>query len=160
MRSYNSVMKVVFIGATSAIVWYMRRHKVVRQTYDRDQDTFRHEFILLPCALLALLTTHDYAPLELLWTFSILLEALAILPQLALLQRTGNVDNLTGGYVALLGSYRALYIANWTYRYFTESKYRQALVWSAGGVQTALYLDFFYYYVKSWQSNTKLCLPS
>lgn len=153
-------MKVVFIGATSAIVWYMRRHKVVRQTYDRDQDTFRHELIAAPCFLLALLTTHDYSPLELLWTFSILLEALAIMPQLVLLQRTGNVDNLTGSYVALLGSYRALYIANWVYRFFTEPKYKQVLVWTAGAVQTALYLDFFYYYVKSWQNNTKLCLPS
>jgi ER lumen protein retaining receptor len=153
-------MKVVFIGTTSAIVWYMRRHKAVKQTYDRDQDTFRSEFILAPCFLLALLTTHDYSPLELLWTFSILLEALAIMPQLVLLQRTGNVDNLTGSYVALLGSYRALYIANWAYRFFTEHKYRQVLVWTAGGVQTALYLDFFYYYVKSWQNNTKLCLPS
>lgn len=48
-----------------------------------------------------------------LWTFSIYLEAVAILPQLILLQRTQNIDNLTGNYVALLGSYRAFYILNW-----------------------------------------------
>ncbi|CAI9260791.1 unnamed protein product [Lactuca saligna] len=33
------------------------------------------------------------------WAFSIYLEAVAILPQLVLLQRRGNVDNLTGQYV-------------------------------------------------------------
>jgi predicted LPLAT superfamily acyltransferase len=51
--------------------------------------------------------------LQVLWTFSIYLEAVAILPQLILLQRTQNIDNLTGNYVALLGSYRAFYILNW-----------------------------------------------
>jgi ER lumen protein retaining receptor len=43
-----------------------------------------------------------HAP-QILWTFSIYLEAVAILPQLVLLQRTQNIDNLTGNYVALLG---------------------------------------------------------
>ncbi len=38
-----------------------------------------------------------------LWAFSVYLEAVAILPQLVLLQRTRNVDNLTGNYVFLLG---------------------------------------------------------
>jgi ER lumen protein retaining receptor len=33
---------------------------------------------------------------EVLWTFSIYLEAVAILPQLVMLQRTKNVDTLTG----------------------------------------------------------------
>jgi ER lumen protein retaining receptor len=41
--------------------------------------------------------------LQVLWTFSIYLEAVAIMPQLVLLQRTQNIDNLTGNYVFLLG---------------------------------------------------------
>ena len=41
--------------------------------------------------------------LQILWTFSIYLEALAILPQLVMLWRTQNIDNLTGNYVFLLG---------------------------------------------------------
>ena len=41
--------------------------------------------------------------LQIFWAFSIYLEALAILPQLVLLQRSGNVDNLTGQYVFFLG---------------------------------------------------------
>ena len=44
---------------------------------------------------------------QILWTFSIYLEAVAILPQLVLLQRTQNIDNLTGNYVFLLGCARA-----------------------------------------------------
>lgn len=42
-----------------------------------------------------------------------------------LLQRTNNIDNLTGNYIFLLGSYRGLYILNWIYRYIMEPHYRQ-----------------------------------
>ena len=47
---------------------------------------------------------------------SIYLEAIAIVPQLIVLQRFREVDNLDGHYIFLLGSYRALYILNWVYR--------------------------------------------
>jgi ER lumen protein retaining receptor len=40
---------------------------------------------------------------QVMWTFSLYLEAVAILPQLILLQRTRNIDNLTGQYIFLLG---------------------------------------------------------
>lgn len=190
-------MKLVFLGTSSAIIYYMRYHKIIKLSYDKEQDTFRYLLLIGPSALLALLTTHNYTLLEVrrgaggasqrsapagsggrgtacasgaaaaraaassssrqrgaqrqlaaqlrnraasvhsgacsisssvtaarhralcgavacrhragvrvpqvLWTFSILLEAVAILPQLVLLQRTNNIDNLTGNYVFLLG---------------------------------------------------------
>jgi ER lumen protein retaining receptor len=40
------------------------------------------------------------------WCFSIYVEALSILPQLFLLQRHSEVENLTGHYVFMLGTYR------------------------------------------------------
>ncbi|GKC44379.1 ER lumen protein-retaining receptor [Tanacetum coccineum] len=52
----------------------------------------------------ALLIHEKFTVKEVLWTFSIYLEAVAILPQLVLLQRTRNIDNLTGQYVFLLGA--------------------------------------------------------
>mmetsp|Transcript_22357 Transcript_22357/g.26924 ORF Transcript_22357/g.26924 Transcript_22357/m.26924 type:complete len:216 (-) Transcript_22357:460-1107(-) len=157
---YNTVMKVIFISTAFTIIWYMRRHKVVSQTYDKDNDTFRYIFLVGPCAVLALLINHDFTVTEVLWTFSIYLEAVAILPQLVLLQRTKNVDTLTGNYVFLLGAYRGLYLLNWIYRYFTEIGYRQWIVWTSGIVQTAIYCDFFFYYIKSWRNNERLSLPS
>lgn len=57
---YNSIMKLIFLGSSLSIVWYMRRHKVVRRSYDKDQDTFRHQFIILPCLLLALVINHKF----------------------------------------------------------------------------------------------------
>ena len=146
-------MKVIYLGTAFRIVHDMRADRVVRQTYDREQDTFRTAFLVAPCLLLALLVHSSLAVTEILWTFSIYLEAVAILPQLVLMQRTRNIDNLTGNYVFLLGLYRALYIVNWVYRYFTEPHYRQWIAWTSGVVQTALYADFFYYYALCWKQN-------
>ncbi|KAG6477904.1 hypothetical protein ZIOFF_061336 [Zingiber officinale] len=257
---YNSMMKVVFLGTSICIVWYMRYHKVVRQTYNKNEDTFQHFFLLVPCFVLALLIHHSFTIIEvipsigscfcyvtdcralsmfflidrfsaivhnllldvllytkvsiiprshllasdvsdrartasvglrgkkeaheresvdgselghefpswpktrmrkgsdsvrktmagrILWTFSIYLEAVAILPQLVLLQRSRNIDNLTGNYVFFLGAYRALYLLNWMYRFFTENHQFRWIPWLSGLVQTALYADFFYYYIMS-----------
>jgi ER lumen protein retaining receptor len=157
---YNTCMKLIFVGSSGCIIWYMRKHRVVSQTYDLEQDTFRVVFLIAPCAFLALLINHEFSVTEILWTFSIYLEAVAILPQLVLLQRTKNVDTLTGNYVFLLGGYRALYLLNWIYRFATEPGYRQWIVWVSGVVQTAVYCDFFYYYLKSWHNNERLSLPS
>lgn len=157
---YNTVMKIVFISSSVAIVWCMRRHPLVRRSYDRDQDTFRHHFLVGGSFLLALIFNDKFTIKEVLWAFSIYLEAVAILPQLVLLQRSGNVDNLTGQYVFFLGAYRAFYILNWIYRYFTENQYSRWISWVAGLLQTALYADFFYYYFISWKNNVKLQLPA
>ncbi|XP_006654688.1 ER lumen protein-retaining receptor A [Oryza brachyantha] len=157
---YNSVMKVVFITSSAAIVWCMRRHPQVRRTYDRDQDTFRHVVLVAASFVLALIFNERFTFREICWAFSIYLEAVAILPQLVLLQRSRNVDNLTGQYVLFLGAYRAFYILNWIYRYFTEGHTSRWIPWIAGLVQTALYADFFYYYFLSWKNNVKLELPA
>ncbi|CAH9110965.1 unnamed protein product [Cuscuta europaea] len=157
---YNTIMKLVFIGTSIGIVWYIRFHKVVKQTYNKDQDTFRHYFLIPPCFLLALLVNPQFTVIEVLWTFSLYLEAIAILPQLILLQRSKNIDNLTGKYIFLLGTYRAFYIINWIYRFFLENHQVRWIPWISGIVQTALYADFFYYYIKSWKNNEKLKLPA
>ncbi|URE12045.1 hypothetical protein MUK42_06279 [Musa troglodytarum] len=68
-----------------------------------DQGTFRHFFLVLPCLVLALVINEKFTFKEVTWTFSLYLEAVAILPQLVLLQRTKNIDNLTVQYVFLLG---------------------------------------------------------
>ena len=46
--------------------------------------------------------------------------AVAILPQLFMLQRTGEAETITTHYLFALGAYRALYIPNWIYRYIRE----------------------------------------
>jgi len=165
---YNSVMKVLYIGATASIIYTIRFQEPIKSTYDKAQDTFLHwKFAAAPCAVIAFLTHligngfAGFDLLELLWTFSIYLESIAILPQLIVLQRYREVENLTGNYIFFMGAYRALYIVNWIYRAHTERNYKHHwVVYFCGVLQTLLYADFFYYYFKSKSQGGKFTLPT
>lgn len=63
---------------------------------------------------------------QILWTFSIYLESVAILPQLFLVSKTGEAESITSHYLFALGSYRALYLLNWV-RYIILLKYKPVL---------------------------------
>lgn len=117
-----------------------------RATYDQNHDTLRAEFLIIPALALSVLINHEFSFMEIAWSFSIYLEAVAIMPQLFMLSRTGSAETITAHYLFALGIYRALYILNWVYRYHTEN-YFDAIAVVAGIVQTILYADFFYLYV-------------
>ncbi|KAL1453436.1 hypothetical protein WDU94_007576 [Cyamophila willieti] len=154
---YNSFMKVVFLAASFGTVYLM--YMKFKATYDHNHDTFRAEFIVLPAALLALIINHEFTIFEVLWTFSIYLESVAILPQLFLVSKTGEAESITSHYLFALGAYRALYLLNWIYRYYTED-YLDLIAIVAGVVQTALYCDFFYLYITRVLKGRKLELPA
>ncbi|KAL0955698.1 hypothetical protein HGRIS_001919 [Hohenbuehelia grisea] len=111
---YNFAMKVFFVSSSVYILYLMKR--TFRPTNDPSIDTFKIEYLLGPCAVLSLIFNYTFAPMEILWSFSIFLESVAILPQLFMLQRTGEAETITTHYLAALGAYRALYIPNWIYR--------------------------------------------
>ncbi len=58
--------------------------------------------------------------LEVLWTFSIILESVCVVPQLLLLRQTTVPTVIDSGYILTLGSYRAFYILNWIVRFAKE----------------------------------------
>ena len=64
LRRYNTIMKLIFISATFSIIWYMRRHRVVSQTYSKEEDTFKIVYLIAPAALLALLVNHELSVME------------------------------------------------------------------------------------------------
>lgn len=68
------------------------------------------------------------------------------MPQLFMITKTGEAESITTHYLFFLGLYRALYIANWVWRYHTEGFFDQIAVVS-GIVQTIFYCDFFYLYI-------------
>jgi len=155
---YNSLMKVFFIGSAIATVYLM--FIKFKATYDRNHDTFRIEFLVIPSLLFALLINHEFAFFEVLWTFSIYLESVAIMPQLFMLSKTGSAETITSHYLFALGIYRGLYILNWVYRYYAES-FLDIIALVAGIVQTVLYADFFYLYVtKVIQQRRNIQLPA
>lgn len=52
-RRYLSIMKLIFISSTLAIVHQMRSNRTIKATYDRERDTFRYEFLIGGSLLLA-----------------------------------------------------------------------------------------------------------
>lgn len=149
---YNTVMKIVFISSSCYVVYLMsvKYAKSIRENI----DTFPARYVIGASAILSLIFTHKYTVREVLWSFSLWAEAGAILPQLFMLQRTGSAENITTHYIFALGLYRALYIPNWFYRYFTE-KHFDYIAFLAGVVQTLVYSDFFYiYYTKVMQGKS------
>lgn len=103
---------------------------------------------LLPCPLppCPTLCACSAASLQILWTFSIYLESVAILPQLFMVSKTGEAETITSHYLFALGVYRTLYLFNWIWRYYFEGFFDLIAI-VAGLVQTVLYCDFFYLYI-------------
>ncbi|XP_015109962.1 ER lumen protein-retaining receptor [Diachasma alloeum] len=157
ISAYNTFMKFVFISASVATIFLM--YVKFKATYDHNHDSFRIEFLIAPALVLALLINHEFTPLEILWTFSIYLESVAILPQLFLVSKTGEAESITSHYLFALGTYRGLYLLNWVYRYYAEDHYDLIAI-VAGVVQTVLYCDFFYLYITKVLKGKKLQLPA
>ncbi|TEB21175.1 ER lumen protein retaining receptor [Coprinellus micaceus] len=145
VSAYNSIMKIFFIASSGYILYLMK---------------FKYRRIpRRPSIILGLIFNYQFSFSEILWSFSIFLESVAILPQLFMLQRTGEAETITTHYLAALGVYRAFYIPNWIYRYFSEGVVDPIAV-VAGIVQTGLYLDFFYVYFTKVLQGEKFELPA
>jgi len=147
---YLTVMKLVFLASSGWILYLIRVR--FRSSYDALGDSTNLVHLVLPCVGLTVIQqlyvgASHFPVLDAAWVFSEFLEAVAILPQLWMLQRTGSSETLTVHYLAALGGYRFFYVLNWGYRYLVEGR-RNWVSWIAGGVQTLLYSDFFYYYFR------------
>ena len=127
--------------------------------------------VLLPAAfVLTLIINSGWTSWEFVWSFSLWLEAIAFIPQIVMLNKIRLIENITSHYVATLGLYRFFYILNWyafrlilicyrVYRYFVDDFYCWTQIVS-GVLQTALYVDFLYYYAISLkEGKTIIELP-
>lgn len=83
---------------------------------------------------------------EILWTFSIILESLCVVPQLLLLRQTTVPTVIDSFYLLTLGSYRAFYILNWIVRLASSEHHFEWRAVLFGVVQTAFYVDFAWVY--------------
>ncbi|KAL2066639.1 hypothetical protein VTL71DRAFT_2710 [Oculimacula yallundae] len=154
--AYNTIFKLLFLCSSGYTIYLMTT--AYKPTHDPNIDTFRVQYLLGGSLVLAICFPYKYTPSEIMWAFSIWLESVAILPQLFLLQRTGEAETITTHYLFALGSYRALYIPNWIYRYAMEGHW-DAISVMAGLVQTVLYSDFFWIYYTKVLKGKKFALP-
>ena len=77
---YNTIMKILFICCTCTTVGLI--FIKFRKTYNKDDDRIWATLLIIPALILAFLVNYEFTALEILWTFSIYLETVAILPQL------------------------------------------------------------------------------
>ncbi|CAG8551065.1 5402_t:CDS:10 [Diversispora eburnea] len=112
-------MKIIFISSSVYTLYLMK--KKFRATYDPNTDTFRIEYLLALCLFLGLMFNYKFT----------VMEAVAILPQLFMLSRTGEAETITTHYLFALGAYRGIYLLNWVWRYNMEG-YVDWIVWIAG----------------------------
>jgi len=146
---YNTIFKIMFIGATGYIIYLIKAKKPYCLGYDPKSDSFNHYAIIYPAALVLTVLFHinkaRYHWFDYCWSFSIWLEALAIIPQLFIVYKKREVEIITGSYMAALGCYKIFYVMSWIYQLINNQK----LIWIkfvAGIIQITLYLDFLYYY--------------
>ena len=94
---YNTIMKVIFISSSVAVVYVMKFGVPHKDTYSQEDDAFPIAYLVAPAALMGVAFNQDHeSPFEMCWAFSIYLEAVAILPQLFMLQKQGGAESLTG----------------------------------------------------------------
>ena len=102
---------------------------------------------------------------DVMWTISMNLDTIAMLPQLWMLTKIGGeVNGMTAHFVAALSFSRACSFAFWIYGYKEvgdSSKWnfagRQLI--AAHGLQVLLSLDFMYYYLCARMKGKRMKIP-
>ncbi|CAH9056642.1 unnamed protein product [Cuscuta europaea] len=158
--------------ATTLWVIYMIRFNL-RSIDMENKDSFPLYFVVVPCAVLALLihpTTSHHIVNRIFWAFCVFLEAVSVLPQLHVMQNTKIVEPFTAHYVFALGVARFLSCAHWVLQVLDSRGHLlvalghglwPSMVLISEIVQTFILADFCYYYVKSvFGGQLVLRLPS
>jgi len=144
-------------------------HKTHGSTYQLEHDTLEINKALIPCFVLALCTHGDLNSnkfFDVMWTISMNLDTVALLPQLWMLTKIGGeVEGMTTHFVVAIFVSRTCAMAFWYYGY-------GELAPSDGGpniagwtimvmhaLQILLSADFIMHYLKSKFFGQKMVLP-
>ncbi|KAI5180140.1 ER lumen protein retaining receptor [Nematocida sp. AWRm80] len=158
---YNTIMKCVFSGIQGYIIFSIVGKYYY--SYDSEFDDAPMSALLIAALVSGLFLSkspmyREYYYLKVfinwLWTSSIVLESVSIIPQLVLLQKAGEGESLTLHYVVFLGIYRLLYIVSWIIKWINGEEIVNILIWSSC-LQTLLYSNLFVIYIKTFASKGK-----
>ena len=100
---YIVTMKVLFIAIHLTLVYFVYRK--FRTT--KADENFRIEFLIGAAALLALILAPEYKVFSLLDTFSLIMESIAMIPQLYLIHnmKSNQASAITTHYIFVSGNY-------------------------------------------------------
>lgn len=136
-----------------------------KETSDLMSDSVPYYYLAVPALVLALIihtSLNRFFPTDVLWTFSMYLEAVAVFPQLKLFfNKKGQIEAYTSHYVALCGLSRIFSLIFWwdtfeelnnadysSYSLFTE--YSGYFIIVSQITQLLLMADYYYMYFKSF----------
>ncbi|PWA44191.1 ER lumen protein retaining receptor family protein [Artemisia annua] len=159
----HDIHTILDFATLASTLWviYMIRFKL-KATYSEDLDDMPKYYLVVPCFILAMFiyphTYHSHVS-KVMWAFCVYLEAIAVLPQLTMMQKTKMIEPATAHYVFALGVARFLGCAHWVIQVYESAGAYLFLLGSgyfwlpsvllAEGIQTFILADFCYYYVKS-----------
>ncbi|ORY74630.1 er lumen protein retaining receptor, variant, partial [Protomyces lactucae-debilis] len=141
---YNITMKILYLITSSYIVFLMTLSPHYKLTWYRGLDTFTITPILVLSAVLAIIITHRYTVFEVLWTCSIILESMAILPQLFHLTQVPSLPALPLSHLVALGVYRFFYVLHWMHASFNHTRKVDFTSFLFGLLQTLIWADFLW----------------
>nr|XP_043612248.1 ER lumen protein-retaining receptor erd-2.1-like [Erigeron canadensis] len=156
----HTVLDIASLMSTAWVIYMMRNKLYV--TYNEHLDKTPKCYLIVPCAIMAILIHPNSAlPLcaKIRWAFGVYMEAILVLPQLRMMQRTQMIEPFTALYVFALGVARFFGAAYWILRVYESSEaylfllgrgyFWVPMVLVSETVQTFILADFCYYYVKS-----------
>ncbi|KAG9236438.1 ER lumen protein retaining receptor-domain-containing protein [Amylocarpus encephaloides] len=148
---WNFTLKIFYLLSSFYIIFLMM--KVYARTREREKAwkfgaaCLFGSAVLTPFVMMIFAKKELWGFREIFWVFSIILESVAVLPQLLLLRQTTVPTVIDSFYLISLGSYRALYILNWIVREVSpEGRKPEPIPIIFGVIQTAFYIDFFWVY--------------
>ncbi|MCJ1389957.1 hypothetical protein MMC18_002815 [Xylographa bjoerkii] len=149
-RTWNFTLKNFYILSSLYIIFLMMR--MYARTREREKAwkfggaCLLGSIIAAPFVMMIFERKGHWSFMEVLWTFSLILESVCVLPQLLLLRQTTVPTVIDSFYLLTLGSYRAFYILNWILRGIHDETKPSPISVIFGVVQTAFYVDFAWVY--------------
>ena len=147
---WNFILKNFYIISSLYIILLMMR--VYARTREREKSwrlgayCLGGSIVLTPVVIVINLAKQRTDFSDILWTFSIILESVCVVPQLLLLRQTTVPTVIDSFYLLTLGSYRGFYILNWIVRAASSEHHFEWRAVLFGIIQTAFYVDFAWVY--------------
>lgn len=140
---YNTFMKILYLSATAYIIYLMTINPNFKNTWYHDLDNMSTLPLVVGSAILGVICTSRYSVFEIMWTFSIVLESVAILPQIDHLTKVPTLPALPLSHLVALGLYRFFYVLNWVFRIGSDGAW-YVTAFFFGLIQTVIWADFLW----------------
>lgn len=144
-------------------------HKLYSHSYQEEDDSLPIKPLVIPSLVLAYFVHGDFNKCEffdIVWTFSLNLETLAMLPQLWMMAKVGGkVDTTMAHFVACIVFSCVCRFEFWWYaapelaEEEGSSWYAMVHVLGAHILQLVFSADFMFYYAQAWINGTSVLLP-